>query len=321
MSDATPPRRMRYSYEARCRAVSEMLDGGRPAAAAARVGASRATAYRWRASHAAEGWAGLRDRPPIPRSHPRRLTAEAEAEILAVRERTGAGPQVLATIVGRAASTVGKVLRRLHCSRLPKEPRPPVVRYERARPGELVHIDTKKLGRFWHVGKRVHRDGVRHSRHAGWQHVHVAVDDHSRLAYAEVLSSERREDAVAFLERALAWYQQHGVAVEAVRTDNGTAYRSHLWRQRCSELGLRHLRTRPYTPRTNGKAERFIQTLLRSWAYAFAYPSSAHRTRTLAGSLRCYNRRRPTARSVAFRRSAVSHKYVVTTASANAAGE
>ena len=168
-----------------------------------------------------------------------------------------------------------------------------MVRYERERPGELLHIDTKKLGRFWHVGKRILRDGRQRSPRAGWQHVHVAVDDHTRLAYAEVLPTDRTVDAIAFLERALAWYREQGIVVEEVMTDNGPAYRSHAWRARCGELGLRHLRTRPYTPRTNGKAERFIQTLLRSWAYGWAYPTSTHRTRALSGWLRWYNRRRP----------------------------
>lgn len=293
MSDATPPRRMRYSFEARCRAVEAMLSGVSTTTAAGAVGASRATGYRWQARYGVENWAGLRDRRSTPRSHPRRLSQEAEAEILAVRERTRGGPQVVGAVVGRAASTVGKVLRRRGCSRLPREPRPPVLRYERARPGELLHIDTKKLGRFWHVGKRVLRDGVQRSPRAGWQHVHVAVDDHSRLAYVEVLPTDRQVDAVAFLERALAWYRGQGIAVQAVLTDNGPGYRSRRWRERCAVLGLRHLRTRPYTPRTNGKAERFIQTLLRSWAYGYAYPTSAHRTRALAGWLRWYNRRRP----------------------------
>ncbi len=185
------------------------------------------------------------------------------------------------------------MLRRLGRSRLPREPRPPVVRYERERPGELLHIDTKQLGRFWHVGKRILRDGVQRSPRAGWQHVHAAVDDHSRLAYVEVLPSDRQGNDIAFLERALGWYAAQGITVEEVMTDNGPAYRSYAWRARCAMLGLRHLRTRPYTPRTNGKAERFIQTLLRSWAYAFADPSSAHRARALSGWLRWYNRRRP----------------------------
>jgi transposase InsO family protein len=294
MSDATrAPLRMRYSFEARCRAVGEMVAGASVHAAAASVGASRATGYRWWRRFRDGGWGSLQERRPIPRWQPRRLSADAEAEIVAARERSGAGPLTIGALIDRPASTVGKVLRRLGRSRLPREPRPPVVRYERERPGELLHIDTKKLGRFWHVGKRIRRDGVQRSPRAGWQHVHVAVDDHTRLAYAEVLPSDRRSDAVAFLERALRWYAVQGITVEAVMTDNGSAYRSRAWLERCTQLGLRHLRTRPYTPRTNGKAERFIQTLLRGWAYGFAYPTSQHRTRALSGWLRWYNRRRP----------------------------
>jgi transposase InsO family protein len=294
MSDPTlPPRRMRYSWESRCRTVQLMLSGMTVGEAAEVGGTSRATAYRWWSRFRAEGWAGLRDRPCVPHRQPRRLSPELEARILAARKDSGDGPQTLGAKLGLPASTVGKVLRRLGRSRLPREPRPPVVRYERERPGELLHIDIKKLGRFWQVGKRIRRDGRTRSPHAGWHYLHVAVDDHSRLAYAEVLPSERREDAVAFLQRAVAWYREQDLVVEAVLTDNGNAYRSHLWRQRCRELGLGHLRTRPYTPRTNGKAERFIQTLLRQWAYRYAYPTSTHRTRALPGWLRWYNRRRP----------------------------
>ena len=291
--DTGRPRRMRYSFEARCRAVAEMLAGVSPALAAAAVGASRATGYRWLARYRAGGWAGLRERPSTPKRQPRRLTPIAEAEILAARERSGAGPLMLGAMLGRPVSTVGKALRRGGRSRLPREPRPPVVRDERERPGELPHLDTKKLGRFWPVGKRILQDGVQRNPRAGWQHVHVAVDDHSRLAYAEVLPTDRQGDALAFLERALDWYQTQGVTLEALLTDNGPAYTSHAWRERCVERGLRHLRTRPYRPQTNGKAERFIQLLLRSWAYGFAYPTSAHRARALPGWLRWYNRRRP----------------------------
>ena len=193
MHDATSqPKRMLYSYEARCRAVDEMLAGVSPRDAAASVGASRASGYRWWARYRAGGWAALRERPSTPKRQPRRLSPTEEAEIVAARERSGAGPLTLGAMLGRPASTVGKVLRRLGRSRLPREPPPPVVRYERERPGELLHIDTKKLGRFWNVGKRILNDGVPRSPRAGWQHVHVAVDDHSRLAYAEVLPTDRR---------------------------------------------------------------------------------------------------------------------------------
>jgi transposase InsO family protein len=287
------PRRMRYSYEARCRAVETMLKGRSPGAAAADCGASRATGYRWWARFQAGGWSGLGERKSTPVRQPRRLSATAEAEILAARTHTGAGPMMLSALLGRPASTIGKVLRRFGRSRLPREPRPPVVRYERAEAGELVHIDTKKLGRFWNVGKRIRRDGISRSPGAGWQHAHVAVDDHSRVAYVEVLPSDKAHDAIAFLHRAVAWFRGQSIEVTAVMTDNGPAYLSRAWKQCCGGLGLRHLRTRPYTPRTNGKAERFIQILLRSWAYAFPYPTSAHRTRALGGWLRWYNKRRP----------------------------
>ena len=294
MDDATPgPQRMRYSFESRCRAVAAMVAGMSPGAAAQAVGTSRATGYRWWRRYTTAGWVGLQERPSTPKHQPRRLSPAAEAEILAARQRSGAGPVTLGAVLGRPASTVGKVLRRLGHSRRPRVPRPPVVRYERDQPGELLHLDTKKLGRFWHVGKRIYGDGIRRSPRAGWQHVHVAVDDHSRLAYAEVRPSDRQGDALAFLEHARAWFRTQGITVQAVMTDNGPAYRAHAWQQHCATHNLRHLRTRPYTPRTNGKAERFIQILLHRWAYAFAYPSSAHRTRALVGWLRWYNRRRP----------------------------
>ena len=249
MIDASaPPMRMRFSYESRCRAV-QLLESGTSVAQAARMcGASRATGYRWWARYRAEGWRGLHERPPIPHHQPRRLSPEAEAEILAVRLRSNEGPQRVGAIVGRAASTVGKVLRRLGYSRPPKAPQPTVLRYERERPGELLHIDIKKLGRFWHVGKRIRQDGVQRSPRAGWHHVHVAVDDHTRIAYSEVLPSEGASDAVAFLERAYRWYAQQDITVESVMTDNGSAYRSALWREACVAHALRHLRTRPLHP-------------------------------------------------------------------------
>ena len=294
MSDRTqPPARMRYSLESRCRTVSLILSGLSVAEAGAATGTPRSSAYRWWGRYRAEGWAGLIDRPCVPHHQPRRLSPEVEAEILAVRERTEEGPQAVGAIVGRAASTVGKVLRRLGHSRPARTPREPANRYEHERPGDLLHLDIKKLGRFWHVGKRILQDGVQRSPRAGWQYVHVAVDDHSRLAYVEVLPSERQEDAVAFLGRALAWYREQGVEVTALLTDNGGAYRSRAFREARTAAGLKHRFTKPYRPRTNGKAERFIQTLLRRWAYRYTYPTSAHRARALSGWLRWYNRRRP----------------------------
>jgi transposase InsO family protein len=174
-------------------------------------------------------------------------------------------------------------LRRIGLGRLTAlEPKPPAVRYQRERPGELIHIDVKKVGRIEAVGHRITGDPRDRRRGAGWEYLHVCIDDASRLAYSEVLRDERKESAVPFLERALAWFAGYGVTVERVITDNGSAYRSHYWRQACGTLRLSHLRTKPYTPRTNGKAERFIQTSLREWAYAQAYTSSQARQDALA---------------------------------------
>jgi len=284
---------MRFSFESRCRIVALIVAGESPQQAAAVCGASRATGYRlwWR--YVEGGWQALRDRPSTPKHQPLRLSAEAEAEILRWREHLRAGPLVIAAAVDRPASTVGKVLRRAGCSRLPRPQRDPRVRYERDRPGELLHVDTKKLGRFFQVGKRILQDGVQRSPGAGWQHLHVAIDDHSRLAYTELLASERKEDCAAFLERAVAWYAEHGITVERVLSDNAKAYHSHLWRDTCTELDIQRRYTRPYSPWTNGKAEALIKTLLREWAYRFAYPSSRHRSQALPGFVRWYNRRRP----------------------------
>jgi len=288
-----PPRRMRFSFESRCRIVALIADGESPQAAAAACGASRATGYRlWRRFREG-GYAALADRASTPKHQPRRLAAAAEREILCWRRELGAGPAVIATIVERPPSTVGKVLRRAGCSRLSRPSRDRRVRYERERPGELLHVDTKKLGRFWEIGKRIRKDGVNRSRRAGWQYLHVAIDDHSRLAYCEILRSERKEECVDFLGRALAWYAEHGIAIERVLTDNAKPYHSHLWCDTCGELGIERRYTRPYSPWTNGKAEALIKTLLREWAYRFAYPTSVHRARALPGYLRWYNRRRP----------------------------
>lgn len=293
MQVTQPPRRMRYSVESRCRIVVLIESGMRPAQAAAACGASRATGYRLWARYRQGGWAALGDRASTPRRQPRRLSVEAEREIVAIRQRTGAGPVVIAAITGRPSSTVGKVLRRWGCSRLPRPERDPIRRYERERPGELLHVDTKKLARFHVVGKRILQDGVRRSRKPGWQHLHVAIDDHSRLAYAEVLDGQDKQACAAFLRRAVAWYADQGIVVERVLSDNAKAYHSHLWRDICAELGIQRRFTRPYTPRTNGKAEALIKTMLREWAYRYAYPSSHHRSRALSGWIRWYNHRRP----------------------------
>lgn len=296
MSDATgPPRRKRLSWESRCEIVAKVrAQGMSPELAAASSGVHRSTVYRLMARHDEGGWAALRDRRPVPVRQPRRSPAELEARILNARAASRSGPRRLGAILGIPASTVAKVLARAGASRLPRAPRPPVVRYERERPGELLHVDTKRLGRFFAVGKRILADGIQRSPRAGWQHLHVAIDDHSRIAYCEVLGGQGAEDSCAFLGRAVAWFAAaHGVQIERVLSDNGHAYRSRAWASTCAGLGIAHRRTRPYTPRTNGKAEAFIGTALREWAYRYAYPSSAQRTRALSGWVRWYNRRRP----------------------------
>jgi len=289
-----PPRRMRFSFESRCRIVQLIEAGVSPQAAAAACGASRATGYRLWRRYREGGWSALADRPSTPRRQPRRLSAELEAEIVRWRQQTGYGPLRLAAILELPPATIGKVLRRLGHSRLPRVRRDPRVRYERARAGELLHVDTKKLGRFWRLGHRVIARGeLPENRGAGWQHLHVAIDDHSRLAYAELLAHADRFACAAFLERAVHWYAAQGIAAERVLTDNAKSYHSHHWRDTCAQLGIGRRYTRPYSPWTNGKAEALIKTLLREWAYAFAYPSSEHRSRALNSFIRYYNRRRP----------------------------
>ena len=292
------PRRKRLSWESRCEIVALIEAGSSPPLAAARGGASRATGYRLLARFRAGGWAALRDRPSTPRRQPRRLCAEAEQLIVAARRRSAYGPVRLAGLVPHPPSTIGKVMRRHGCSRLPRPDGAArcARRYERERPGELLHIDTKRLGRFWEPGKRVLGEQAgrpQRNRRVGWQHLHVAIDDHSRLAYAELLPAQNAEACVHFLERAVAWYGEQGVAIERLLTDNAKAYHSHVWLQASGRLGIERRYTRIYRPRTNGKAERFIQTLLREWAYARSYHSSSTRARALGGYLRWYNRRRP----------------------------
>jgi transposase InsO family protein len=294
MTDVTqPPRRMRFSFESRCRVVARVLAGDSPGSAAAACGASRATGYRLWRRYRQGGWVALLDRPPVPKRQPRRLARELEQRILEARAYANAGPVVVGAQLGLPASTVWKVLRRHGVSRLRTPARGPVTRYERQRPGELVHVDIKRLGRFWTIGKRIYGDRLTRSPRAGWQYLHLAIDDHSRLAYAELLPSESPADCVAFFRRAVSWYSDHGIQVERVLSDNGNGYRSFAWRDACTELDIERRYTRPRRPQTNGKAEALVKTLLREWAYRFAYPTSAHRARALPSYLRWYNQHRP----------------------------
>lgn len=263
----------------------------RVADAAQAAGVSERTAYRWLARHRAGQ--SLSDRSSAPRRCPHRLPAETLAEIERLRRERRTGPAI-ARSLGLPRSTVGAVQRRLGLGRLADlDPKAPVIRYQRERPGELIHLDIKKLGRIARPSHRVTGNRRDRVEGIGWEHLHVAIDDASRLAYTEVLPDERKQSACAFLARALAWFSAHGVTVERVMTDNGSAYRSRDFAALIQAAGARHVRTRPYTPRTNGKAERFIQTSLREWAYARTYQNSECRNAAMPAWIDEYNRTRP----------------------------
>ena len=272
-----------------CRRVED--EGWTLRAAAEAAGLSERRAREW-LSRYREGDHELADRSSVAHQIPARTSPEIEEAICALRELRFSGAMI-AGALGMPERTVRAVLGRTGLSRLPVLSRDPANRYERPVPGELIHIDVKKLGRIERPGHRVHGDRTSRARGAGWEFVHVCVDDCTRLAYVEVLADERTAAVVDFLERAVAHFERLGIVVQRLMTDNGPAYRSHLHAAACRQLRIRHIFTRPYRPRTNGKAERLIQTLLREWAYAAAYPTSNARTRALAGYLDWYNTTRP----------------------------
>ena len=273
-------------------------EGWSLARAAAAAGVSERTAAKWLARWRVEGVRGLADRSSAPGRIPHRTPASRVEAIVALR-RVRMTAAEIAELLAMALSTVSAILKRVGLGRLSRlAPLEPPNRYERRRAGELLHVDVKKLGRIARPGHRVFGKSSqtgwqRRAFHRGWEYVHVCVDDATRLAYVEVLADERGETAAAFLERANAWYRSQGVQVERVMTDNGAAYRSRVHAEACRRLRLRHLTTRPYRPRTNGKAERFIRTLLAGWAYARLYGSSTERTDLLSAWLDHYNWRRP----------------------------
>ena len=274
-----------------CRRVCDQGRTLRQAAEAA--GVSERTARRWLARYRAEGQDGLVDRSSRPLRSPRRTAPERERAIVGLR-RTGMTAAEIAQCLGMSARTCSRILRRAGLGRLRSlEPTEPVVRYERERPGELLHVDVKKLGRIDGAGHRVTGRRTGKKRRGGWEYVHCAIDDATRLAYCESLPDERQETACGFLRRAVRWFGAQGVRIERVLTDNGSAYRSHHWRRRCRRLGISPRRTRAYRPRTNGKVERFIQTLTRRWAHGQIYGSSAERLAALPSWLRTYNYLRP----------------------------
>jgi transposase InsO family protein len=268
-------------------------EGWTLAAAASAAGVSVRTVSKWRRRYREEGEPGLVDRCSAPASVPSR-TGEARVAVIAALRRLRMSGAEIAEALGMPLSTVSGILTRIGLGKLWRlEPLEPPNRYEKTRPGELVHVDVKKLGRIGRPGHRVNGDRRSRSRGIGWEYVHVAIDDATRLAYVEVLEDEKAVTAVGFLRRAVANFAAFGIRVERLMTDNGNAYRSAIHALACKALAIRHLRTRPYRPRTNGKAERFIRTLLGGWAYGAIYHTSQERRRALAGWLDFYNRRRP----------------------------
>jgi transposase InsO family protein len=266
------------------------------AAAAGQFNITPKTVAKWVKRFRAEGVDGLRDRSSRPLSLPSQTAPATAAAIEALRRQRYTGKQI-AVEVGVSAAAVSRILRRLGLNRLSAlEPAEPIRRYEREKPGELIHIDIKKLGRIGSVGHRItgRQTGVV-NRHLGigWEFVHVCLDDASRIAFSQVMKDEKKESAIAFLTAAVAYYASLGVRIERVMTDNGSCYRSKAFARTCKILGLKHIRTKPYTPKTNGKAERFIQTSLREWAYARAYNTSDERTDELPRWLHRYNWHRP----------------------------
>jgi len=291
--------RAKLTVQGRQLLVDRVLDGGWTVPMAAEAqGCSPATGYKWIRRFLSEGLEGLKDRSSRPLHSPARLSPERERAICARRQATLEGPHRIGWALGEAPSTVHRVLRRLGAPRLRDLDRPTrtVVRYERERPGELVHVDIKKQGRIPAGGGwRVHGRAAMSGRHRGdgYDFIHAALDDRSRLAYAEILPDELKETASAFMTRALGFFAERGITVERVLTDNGACYRSHEFARTLADAGVAHRRTRPYRPQTNGKVERFNLTLKWEWAYAQAYDSNDSRTQELERWLHAYNYHRP----------------------------
>ena len=284
----------------RQRLVELMLSGQSPETASRVVGVCPRTARKWLARFKAEGLAGLQDRSSRPHRLRRPTPARTVERIIALRRQRWTGKHI-AREVGVSPATVSRVLKRAGLSRMKDlDPVEPVRRYERSSPGEIIHLDIKKLGRFEKPGHRVtgNRTGQSKPRSRkeggyGWEYVHVAIDDHSRLSFTQIHPNEKATSAIAHLKAAVAWYRNLGIKVERVMTDNGACYKSKAFAKACKNLGIRHIRTKPYTPKTNGKAERFIQTALREWAYARSYQTSDQRAHHLPMWIHLYNWHRP----------------------------
>jgi transposase InsO family protein len=270
-----------------------LFEGWSYAAAAEGFAVSVRTVAKWVRRFKEGGVSALEDASSRPGAPPHQTSPGAVALIRLLREQHGLPAWAIGQALRLPRSTVGAWLRRLGLNRPPTAPAIPIQRYEWPRPGDLLHIDIKPLGRIDGVGHRIHGDRRRRARGIGWEYVHVAVDDHSRLAFVQVLADQLGPTCAAFLQRAVAWFRARGITVRRVMSDNGSGYVSRVFRRMCAALALRHLRTRAYTPRTNGKAERFIQTLLREWAYVTPYDSSQERRAQLQPYVRFYNRQRP----------------------------
>ena len=294
----------RLTAHSRADLVRRVLhEGQSKKAVAAAFGIDAKTVGKWVERFRSEGPAGLLDRSSRPKTLRQPTLAETIEQIIALRRQRWTGQQI-AREAKVSPATVSRILRRARLSRVRDlDPPQPVVRYERQTPGELIHIDIKKLGRFDQVGHRITGDRTRQSSNrgkrggkawgAGWEFVHVCIDDASRIAFSQVLPDEKKESAMAFLKAAVAYYASLGVTVTGVMTDNGSCYKAYAFRDLCKALGLKHIRTKPYTPKTNGKAERFVQTSLREWAYAKAYQTSDQRAAELGPWLHRYNWHRP----------------------------
>ena len=270
--------------------IRVLEDKRRVTAVAEEFGVCRNTVYKWIRRYCQEGEAALEDGSSAPKVVRHRLGQDWVDLIVELRREYRMTALRIANQLKLSRSTVAAVLQREGLSKLKRlEPKEPVRRYEHDGPGELLHIDIKKLGRFWRAGHRVTGNRTQDSEGAGWEYVHVCIDDYSRVAYAEVLPDERKESAANFLHRAVDWFRRFGITIKRVLTDNGSCYRAGLWRSTCNQLGIRAKRTRPYRPQTNGKAERFIQTMLIEWAYGRVYNTSTERKGVLPIYLDHYN--------------------------------
>jgi transposase InsO family protein len=286
----------RLTPKGREQMVRAVVDGGlSKAAAACRFNTTPKTVAKWVDRFRSDGIEGLGDRSSRPHSSPDQTPQATCDAVEALRRQRCTGTQIAGQLAISPA-TVSRILRRRGLNKLDAlEPAEPPRRYERERPGELIHIDIKKLGKFNQIGHRITGDrrGQSNTRGVGWEYVFVCIDDHSRVAFAKIMPNEKKRSAIAFLKVALAYYESLGITVERVMTDNGSCFKSFAFRRACKRLALRHIRTKPYTPKTNGKAERFIQTSLRQWAYAKAYQNSHQRKDQLPTWLHEYNWHRP----------------------------